>query len=158
MTNDMNPTPLTTLDAVRTFARDAHAGQTDKLGRDYYTAHLLPIAARMEQHGEHAEMAGLLHDVLEDTPVTADELRARYLPEEVIRAIESVSWSDDIAGTYDDLIERAAADPLGRLVKLADNAINLESNSLLAAEHPETAARLRAKYEKARARLSQPIN
>lgn len=51
---------------------------------------------------------------------------------------------------YSQLIERAAADPLGRLVKLADNARNLENNDELARTDPETAARLRERYERAR--------
>ena len=54
------------------------------------------------------------------------------------------------------VIERAAADPLGRLVKLADNALNLESNDALAQTDPETATRLREKYERARASSTGP--
>lgn len=98
-------------------------------------------------------MAGLLHDVIEDTSVTAAELRERGVPEEVIRAVIAVSWGDDPDETYDELIERAAADPLGRLVKLADNALNLESNPMLAKRDPDKAARLRNKYLRARERL-----
>lgn len=48
---------------------------------------------------------------------------------------------------YSQLIEPAAADPLRCLVKLADNARNLESNDELARADPETAARLREKYQ-----------
>lgn len=65
------------LDDALQLARDAHAGQTDKQRRDYYEAHLEPIALALREHGPEAEMAGLLHDVLEDTETTADELRER---------------------------------------------------------------------------------
>ncbi len=137
-----------TLDEVRALARQAHAGQADKLGRDYYSAHLEPIAAALAEYGQLAEMAGLLHDILEDTAVTSDELLERGVPAEVVRAVESVSKRS--GETYDDLIDRAAADPLGRLVKLADNAHNLASNDDLARRDPEAATRLRSKYERAR--------
>lgn len=139
------------LDEVRSLVARAHAGQVDKLGRDYITAHLEPIAESLKPHGEDAEMAGLLHDVLEDTPVTAGALLTAGVPPHVVRAVESVSKRT--GEPYDDLIQRAAADPLGRLVKLADNARNLESNDALAKTDPETATRLREKYERARKRL-----
>ena len=54
---------------------------------------------------------------------------------------------------YELLIQRAAADPLGRRVKLADNELNLESNAALATIDPERAARLRTKYTTARQAL-----
>ena len=139
---------VSTLAEVSEFARLAHAGQVDKLDRDYYTHHLLPVAEKLKQHGPEAEMTGLLHDILEDTAVTADDLRAVGISKKVVRAVESVTKRDGEA--YDDLIKRSAADPLGRLVKLADNELNMESNAALAAVDPEKAARLRAKYEAAR--------
>lgn len=139
------------LDEARAMVGTAHAGQVDKLGRDYITAHLEPIAESLAAHGEDAEMAGLLHDILEDTSVTSEELLSAGVPPHVVRAVESVSKRP--GEPYEDLIERAAADPLGRLVKLADNARNLESNDALSQTDPETASRLREKYERARARL-----
>lgn len=140
-----------TVDEVREFVRRAHKNQRDKLGRSYYDGHLAHIAARLAEHGIQAEMAGLLHDILEDTDVTADQLLEMGVPAEVVRAVESVSKRD--GESYDELIERSASDPLGRLVKLADNAHNLESNAELAATDPELAARLRTKYATARRRL-----
>jgi (p)ppGpp synthase/HD superfamily hydrolase len=143
-----------TLDDVRALAAHAHEGQTDKLGRDYYSGHLEPIAAALAEHGPLAEMAGLLHDVLEDTDLTAADLLERGVPGDVVRAVESVSKRE--GESYEELIARAAADPLGRLVKLADNAHNLASNAELARTDPEAAARLRVKYETARRTLLSP--
>lgn len=148
-----NDAVLATLDDVRDLARTAHAGQVDKLGRDYFDHHLLPIAAKLARYGVEAEMAGLLHDILEDTDTSAGQLRELGVPDVVVTAVESVSKRD--GEPYDALIRRAAADPLGRLVKLADNECNLESNDDLAAIDPETAARLRTKYEAARQVLLQ---
>lgn len=140
-----------TVQQVRQFVRRAHAGQTDKLGRDYVRDHLEPVAAELAGHGEAAEMAGLLHDVLEDTAVTADELRGLGVPEQVVRAVEAVTRRP--GEEYSDAIARAAADPLGRLVKIADNTVNLRSNAALAEVDPAAARRLRAKYEAARDQL-----
>lgn len=80
--------------------------------------------------------------------MTAEQLRGLGIPKNVVRAVESVTKHE--GESYEDLIRRSAADPLGRLVKLADNELNLESNSALAANDPDKSARLKAKYEKAR--------
>jgi hypothetical protein len=58
-------------------ALHAHQGQVDKQGRDYYLAHLRPIAEALRPHGPHAEMAGALHDIVEDTRDHPDPTR-RY--------------------------------------------------------------------------------
>lgn len=92
-------------------------------------------------------MAGLLHDALEDTTVTAEELRGRGCPEAVIRAVEAVTRRP--GEPYLDMVVRATLDPLGRLVKLADNAHNA-AESRLGELEAETAGRLRRKYAEAR--------
>ncbi|SHK05338.1 HD domain-containing protein [Nocardiopsis flavescens] len=130
-------------------AARAHAGQVDKAGRPY-VEHVFAVRDLLAAHGDHAQVAGVLHDVLEDTGLTADDLRALGCPEEAVRAVLAVSRRPGEA--YDDLIARAAADPLGRLVKLADNAHNSDE-ARLAALPAERAARLRAKYARARAVL-----
>lgn len=143
--------PLHSVDAVRTFVRAVHAGQVDKLGRDYFSYHLQPVAAILSERGTHAEMAGLLHDVLEDTWVDAADLRGLGVPHVVVVAVEAVTKRT--GESYNDLIARAAADPLGIWVKLADNRLNLESNADLAQIDPITADRLKTKYEVARKTL-----
>ncbi|GAA3691066.1 HD domain-containing protein [Yimella lutea] len=143
---------MITVEDVAAFARAAHAGQTDKLGRDYCEEHLAPIAAKLADVGPEAEIAAWLHDVLEDTSVTVDQLRELGVPETVVAAVVSVSKRE--GEPYDALIARAAADPLGRLVKLAaDNERNLESNDERARRDPDLARRLRTKYEHARTQL-----
>lgn len=144
-----------TVEDARQLAARAHAGQVDKLGRDYFEAHLVPIAALLRARSAHAEMAGLLHDVLEDTSLTQDDLRSAGVPEPVISAVVAVTRR---AGEeYDALVARSAADPLGKYVKLADNTHNLESNTSLAAIDPDQAMRLRRKYERARSTLLSAV-
>ncbi|MET3962825.1 (p)ppGpp synthase/HD superfamily hydrolase [Marmoricola sp. OAE513] len=138
------------LNEVRAFAREKHGAQKDKQGRDYYDGHLRPIAEALRPFGEDAEAAGWLHDVLEDTPAEAVDLVAAGVPAHVVAAVESVTKRED-EKDYLDLIARSAADPLGRLVKLADNSWNILSNPALAATEPErAAAMLNQKYLPAR--------
>lgn len=144
-----------TIESARALARERHGGQTDKQGRDYYEAHLVPIAALLSGFGEHAEMAGLLHDVVEDTPETVDSLRRQDVPDAVVTAVDSVTKRE--GEDYSGLIARAAVEPLGSLVKLADNTHNLAGVNAVAASDPETAERLRAKYTAARVVLLEAV-
>ena len=140
------------LDRVRSLARAAHSGQTDKLGRNYFTAHLAPIAAGLSKFGPEAEAAGWLHDIIEDTHHTNDTLRAEGVPEDVVAAVESVTKIE--GEPYDELIDRACADPIGRLVKLVDNTWNLICGPRLAETQREVADTLaRHKYQPARVKL-----
>jgi hypothetical protein len=132
-------------------ARTAHASQLDKLDRDYVDAHLRPIAEAAAVLGEEAEAAGWLHDAIEDADVTADELRASGIPGHVVEAVESVTKAPD--QEYDELIDRACAHPLGRFVKLVDNAWNITCNPALTEGDPGKAGDLMRKYLPARERL-----
>lgn len=130
-------------------AECAHLGQVDKAGRPYIE-HPRAVAAALAEHGDHAVMAGLLHDVVEDTPITLADLLAAGYPLEVVDAVDAVTRR---AGeSYMDMIRRAAAHPLGRLVKLADNRHN-SSEERLAVLDPGNAEFLRHRYARARAVL-----
>jgi len=137
------------LDAAVALATRAHAGQVDKSGADYI-GHPLRVMARVD--GEPARMAAVLHDVLEDTPVTAADLRAAGCPEQVVEAVEALTKR---AGEpLEESMRRVAVVPLALVVKRADLDDNSDETrlALLAAE---TAARLRAKYARSRALLDE---
>lgn len=140
---------------ARDLAAQAHAGQLDKQGRDYTAHHLAPVAAALRPYGAAAEAAGWLHDVLEDTDLTRDDLLARGVPPVVVEAVESVTKAD--GEPYEGLVARAAAHPLGRLVKLADNWVNASGLADLARTDPATAGRLERKYADARAVLERSL-
>lgn len=135
-----------TVDDARALAAAAHHGQVDKAGKPYID-HPRIVAEALEPHGDLAVMAGWLHDVVEDSPVTLERLADMGFPPEVVSAVDSVTRRED--ETYMDLIRRAAADPIGRLVKLADNATNSDE-ARLALLDEATADRLRRKYARAR--------
>lgn len=144
------------VDRAGTLALAAHEGQVDKQGRDYFKHHLIPVAELLRPFGADAYAAGLLHDIIEDTDVTYDDLRARGIPEEVIGAVRSVTRRP--GETYAALIERAAAHPLGRLVKLADNWLNMSGLDDLAKNDPAAASRLSLRYSRAREVLERSIS
>lgn len=116
-------------------------------GREPYINHLRRVARRLVPHGEWAYHAGLLHDIVEDTPMTIEKLRRMGYPEIVTSAVDAVTLRR--GEDYFDRIRIAAAHPLGRVVKLADNADNREGLSHLATYQPDRARRLSLKYNKA---------
>jgi hypothetical protein len=139
-----------TVPDAQLLALRAHEGQVDDHGRDHYLAHLVPIAEALRPYGPHAEMAGLLHDVVvrtRDLPDPArrydpDRLRALGVPDVVVEAIDAVTRRPGepyISG----LIHRSAAHPLGRLVTLVHNKQDLAAAEELATADPEAARRAR---------------
>ncbi|MEV4433094.1 HD domain-containing protein [Streptomyces sp. NPDC049585] len=140
---------MTTLSAVDRLAERAHAGQVDKAGAPY-VEHVRAVAAGLAPFGPELQMAGLLHDVLEDTEWTADALRAAGVPDRVVAVVEAVT--DEPGVSYEEKIRRIAHDPDAVLVKIADNAHNSRPDR---AAHlpPDRRERLAAKYAGARAVL-----
>jgi (p)ppGpp synthase/HD superfamily hydrolase len=142
-----------TVDHARELAIAAHQGQVDKAGKPYIE-HPRIVAELLAPHGDLAVMAGWLHDVVEDTPVTLAQLAEMGFPPEVVAAVDSVTRRE--GESYDDLVRRAAADPIGRLVKLADNRTNSDE-ARLALLDGKTADRLRRKYARAREVLEAAV-
>jgi (p)ppGpp synthase/HD superfamily hydrolase len=110
-----------TLEFTKVLAIHAHRGQFDKAGKPYIF-HPMAVAEALTSHGENAVHAGWLHDVVEDTPITLEMLRALGYPEEVVCAVASVTRQP--GETYMEMVQRAAAHPLGCVVKMADNRHN----------------------------------
>ncbi|WP_447006202.1 HD domain-containing protein [Saccharothrix isguenensis] len=129
-------------DAIR-IARAAHAAQVDKSGKPYID-HPLRVMARVS--GEHARMAAVLHDVVEDTAVTDTDLLAAGCPPEVVATVLALSHRDGEA--QEDYLARVRTDPVAVEVKRADIADNT-SPARLALLDMATQDRLRAKYARA---------
>ena len=129
-------------------AAEAHAGQVDKAGAPYIE-HPRRVAASLDTPEEQA--VALLHDVREDTLLTAWDLWAEGVPAEIAAAVEVLTRRSG-EGYLQGFIPRCASHPVARRVKLADLADNLrpERLALLPAEQAEG---LRRRYEAARALL-----
>ena len=106
-------------------AVEAHKGQKDKAG-DPYILHPLRVMFQMETREEM--IAAVLHDVLEDTPITPDQLKEKGFSETVLEALDSVTKK---AGEkYEDFVQRAALHPIGKKIKLADLRDNMDLSRL----------------------------
>lgn len=111
-------------EAIR-IAVEAHRGQKDRAGAPYIL-HPLRMLLRVQTDAER--MAAVLHDVVEDTPWTLEALRARGFPAEVLDAVDALTRRP--GEEYDAFVERAAAHPVARRVKLADLEDNLDLRRL----------------------------
>ena len=112
---------MPTLERAIEIAARAHAGQVDKAGQPYI---LHPLRLLLAVGSVHERMAAVLHDVVEDTSVTLDDLQAEGFPGEVldaVRALTKTAGESRIAAA-----KRAAANPVARAVKLADVADNMD--------------------------------
>lgn len=96
-------------------AKKAHAGQVDKAGIDYIQ-HPLYVASQVKTEQEKA--VALLHDVLEDSDITAADLLAYGLPNEVVTAVQTLTKKK--GQSYQDYLEKVKSNNLARVVKLAD--------------------------------------
>lgn len=136
-------------------AATAHDGQTDKAGAPYIT-HPARVAAAARDAApahlaEQAEAVGWLHDVVEDTSVTIEQLRAHGFPEPVLAGVDAITKRH--GETIEEYFARVRANDLARIVKRADlddNTSPERLNKLDAA----TRARLTTKYQSARALLA----
>lgn len=103
------------IDIALAIARKAHAGQVDKAGVDYIQ-HPLYVASQVKTEQEKA--VALLHDVLEDSDITAADLLAYGLSNEVVTAVQTLTKKK--GQSYQDYLEKVKSNDLARVVKLAD--------------------------------------
>ncbi|WP_371494344.1 phosphohydrolase [Kitasatospora sp. NBC_00374] len=131
---------------VDRLAADAHAGQLDKIGVPY-VAHVRAVAEAVAPFGTGLQMAALLHDVLEDTALTADDLLRAGVPFSVVATVRRVSRTEGVG--YHAMLRQIVTDHSATLVKIADNAHNSRADR--AAQLPEAdRERLAERYRSAR--------
>lgn len=104
---------------------EKHAGQTDKVGKPYFM-HPFRVAERCNTIEQ--KIVALLHDAIEDTDVTPEFLLAEGFPQEIVAAILSVTRRE--GEDYEEFIKRAAANPIGKIVKLHDLEDNMDLRRL----------------------------
>nr|WP_018262517.1 HD domain-containing protein [Methylobacterium sp. WSM2598] len=151
---------MTSADA-KALARIQHAGQVDEAGEPFIE-HLDRVAAAAEIRARHARQAGLstdvdaivqaawLHDVVEDTPTTAEDLRAAGFAEPVIEMVQLLTPSDDGRTCAERVAALIASGNLGAiLIKLSDD----EDNADPYRAQPEEAERLERRYAASMVRL-----
>lgn len=94
---------------------NAHKNQVDKSGMPY-VFHPFHLAEQMDD--EYSVCVALLHDVIEDTDIMIEDLKAEGFPKEVINAIELLTHSDSVP--YLDYVKTIKNNSIARKVKLAD--------------------------------------
>ena len=141
--------PRLTLAQVDAIATEAHAGQLDKIGVPYIE-HPRAVAAGLAPFGVGMQMAGLLHDVLEDTEVTADGLIRAGVPRTVVTTVRRVTKRPGVS--YAAMLDGISMEYAPCLVKIADNAHNSHPDRT-AQLPPDKRERLATKYRDARAIL-----
>lgn len=113
---------MSTLERAIAIAAEAHAGQVDKAGEPYIL-HPLRVMMRLETIADR--IVGVLHDVVENNatwPLAA--LRAEGFAEAILAAVDAVTRRED--EDYESFVRRAGMNAIGRRVKLADLADNME--------------------------------
>ena len=102
-------------------ALQAHAGKTDKAGGEYIL-HPLRVMAKMNTDVERS--VALLHDVIEDSDITAEDLLAEGIPAEVVEAVQCLTRDEN--EDYLEFVARTKKNRLAAKIKMADIEDNID--------------------------------
>ena len=122
----------------------AHRDQMDKSGMPY-VFHPFHLAEQMTD--EQTTVAALLHDVVEDTDYTFEDLAEMGFDAEVLAALRLLTHAE--GEPYMDYVARLKGNRIARAVKLADLAHNSDLSRLDPAQIDEWALKRQEKYQKA---------
>lgn len=102
-------------------ANKAHKGQVDKAGEPYI---LHPLYVMSKMHTEEEAIVAILHDVIEDTDCTLDDLRKAGFSENVLESLRLLTH--DPKEQYMNYIMKIKDNPIARNVKIADLKHNMD--------------------------------
>jgi len=91
-----------TLDKAISLATQYHQGQKDRGGKPYIK-HPLKVMGSLKDN--KSKITGVLHDIVEDTPITFEDLEKLGCPDDVIEALRLVSHDDNFNGTRRSYLE-----------------------------------------------------
>ena len=138
------------LEKAMILAAKGHMGQQDKGGHPYI---LHPVRVMLQCKTIEEKTVAMLHDLLEDTDITAEDLKKEGFPEHIVAAVCCLTKT---AGEdYMDYIERICQNKLAARVKLADLTDNMDLNRLPGLT-PKDFQRLE-KYLRAKIRVEQAL-
>ena len=106
---------MSNIEKALELARKYHSGQVDKAGKPYIN-HILRVAENCKT--EKQKIVALLHDIIEDTEITKEDLYYFGFNQEVVEAVGILTKRSDIL--YDDYIRRIRNNELARQVKICD--------------------------------------
>jgi len=108
------------LDKAIQIACTAHRGQVDKAGEPYI---LHPLRVMMQCSSVQEKIVAILHDVIEDSPITQVDLANGGFSKEVLNAVDCLSKRK--GENYQEFINRVKANDLATKVKIEDIKDNL---------------------------------
>lgn len=104
---------------------EAHKNQLDKSGMPY-VFHPFHLAEQMKDEATTA--VALLHDVIEDTDYTLDDLRKLGFTEDVVSAVGLMTHAEGVP--YMEYVAEIKKNPIAKAVKLADLRHNSDTSRL----------------------------
>ena len=120
------------LNKALSIAALAHEGQVDKSG----VSHILhPLRVMMEMHIENEMIVAILHDVVEDTDMTLNDLKSEGFSDIIIDAVDAISRRED--ETVREYFDRVIDNRIARRVKIKDIEDNLRVTRLLSVTKKE---------------------
>ena len=132
---------MPTLERAIQIAAEAHAGQVDKAGQPYI---LHPLRVMLRVQGENERIAAVLHDVVEDSSFTLEQLASEGFPSEVIQALAALTKQPGESRLA--AAQRASENAIALCVKLADNTDNMDLSRI---PHPSEKDKARLEEYKA---------
>lgn len=117
---------MSTLERAIEIATEAHKGQFDKSGKDYigHPLRVMEAGRTLEE-----KIAGVLHDVVEDSDWTFEKLEEEGFSPKIISALKCVTKKSENEN-YDDFIDRIRKNPLAAAVKINDLSDNMDIRRL----------------------------
>ena len=106
---------MSTLEKAIALAATQHAGQLDKGGQPYI---LHPLRLMLQFSNPTLQIIAVLHDILEDTSTTAEDLEALGFSAEIIQAIQALTKQTGESRL--EAAKRTALNPLATQVKYVD--------------------------------------
>lgn len=103
---------------------EAHKNQVDKGGSPYY---LHPIYVALNMESEEQKIVALLHDVIEDTEITIDDLRKKGFSEKIIEAVDAITKKGE---SYEEYLKKVKDNELAKAVKIEDIKNNMDVSRL----------------------------
>ena len=109
------------LEKAIAIALRVHEGQRDRYGHPYI---LHPLHVMMQMDSEAEMTAAVLHDVIEDSEMTLDDLREEGFSVEVLEAVRLMTH--DSQDSYEENVRELRPNPMARKIKLADLQHNMD--------------------------------
>ena len=139
---------MSTLERAIAIAVEAHQGQKDKAGEPYI---LHPLRLMLQMQSETDKIVAVLHDVVEDSGRSLDDLRTEGFSAEVLEAVSTLTKKNDVS--YEEYIDSIKTHPVARRVKLADLRDNMDITRI--SDVTERDLKRLSKYHKAWQKLRQ---